>query len=165
MKGIVGVLQTPFDDDGGVDYGSLDRLVEDAAGAGVHGFLAPVVASEVAYLSGDEREQLVRHVAAATRVPLIVGASSDDTATCRRGARLAESVGAAAYLVAVPDALYATPQRVRPFLEEVASATRLPMILQDFQFNGPGLPVPLIRELSDALPTLIGIKIETGLKA
>ncbi len=84
-RGIVSVVQTPFDAGGAVDVASLQRLVDDAVRGGVAGLLSPVVASETAHLSVDEREKVVRRVAeaAAGRVPLIVGASSDSPETCR----------------------------------------------------------------------------------
>ena len=164
QRGIISVLQTPFDATGRLDGECLERLVENAIEGGVSGFLAPVVASEVAYLTEGEREAIVRRIATATRdrVSFIVGASSDDVATCRRQAALAEAVGASAYLVAVPDALYGEPASVIPFFADVAGGgSRLPLVIQDFQLNGPGLDVATIERLREALPTMVGIKIET----
>jgi dihydrodipicolinate synthase/N-acetylneuraminate lyase len=85
-RGIVSVVQTPFDADNHVDAPSLVRLVQDAIASGVNGFLAPAVASEVGYLSEAEREVVVETIAMANanRVPLVVGASSDDIATCQK---------------------------------------------------------------------------------
>lgn len=162
-RGIVSVVQTPFDSAGGIDRASLERLVNDAILAGVDGLLAPVVASEVAWLSPAERREVVRRIAgvAAGRVPLIVGASDDSPETCRRMAELAEGLGAAAYLVAVPSGLYRQPDEIVPFFRAVAAGSRLPLIVQDFQFNGPGLSLDVIRELADSLPHLVGLKIET----
>ena len=85
-RGIICVIQTPFDADGAVDLKSLRRLATDVIEAGVDGVLAPVVASEVASLSSAERTQVVDVIAqtVAGRAPLIVGASSDETDHCRR---------------------------------------------------------------------------------
>lgn len=90
-RGIVSVLQTPFDERGALDATSLTRLVDSAIAAGVSGFLAPVVASEVEALSFAERERIVRvvSVAARGRVPLIVGASAEEARQCVRHAALA----------------------------------------------------------------------------
>jgi len=162
-RGICSAVQTPFDERLALDEASLERLVEDAIAAGVNGLLTPVVASEVAWLNGKERGLVVRRVAAtiAGRVPLIVGASADDPQICCAMAALAESVGAAAYLVAVPPALYASADRVSEYFQRVAASSRLPMIIQDLQWNGPGLPVETVAALRDKLPTLAGVKIET----
>ena len=163
QPGIISVLQTPFDAGGNVDHDSITRLVEDAIAAGVNGFLVPAVASEVAYLSRDERFDIVRHVARVTvnRVPLIVGASANEVAECQAFAPLADEVGAAAWLVAVPARLYQQPDELVPFFDGIARATNTPLIIQDLEWNGPGLSIEQIANLKAALPTLIGIKIET----
>lgn len=162
-KGIVPVLQTPFDLEGRIDLESLERLITDALHAGASGLLAPAVASEVGHLSTDEREHLIRFTAAATkrRIPFVVGASSDAAAECAGFARLAEEVEATAYLVAVPDAAYTTPEAIPGFFRAVSSQSHLPLIIQDLQWNGPGLSLAALRILRQALPTLAGIKIET----
>ena len=163
--GIVSVVQTPFDtDDASVDFADLERLVEYAVTSGVDGFLAPVVASETAFLTDGEREEIVRRVAklSENRVRYIVGASSGDPDVCRRFARMAEDAGADAWLAAVPAELYTQPDAVLPFFQQIADATDLPLIIQDLEFNGPGLTMDVIARLRDALPTLAGMKIETA---
>lgn len=161
--GIVSVVQTPFNADDRIDRTSLARLVEDAVGAGVNGFLAPAVASEVAYLSETERAVVVDVIATANagRVPFVFGASANEVAACQAYARRAEQVAASAYLVAVPNALYAQPERIVPFFQAVAASSVLPLVIQDLEWNGPGLALDTIQALRAALPTLAGLKIET----
>ncbi|MCA9039235.1 MAG: dihydrodipicolinate synthase family protein [Planctomycetaceae bacterium] len=161
--GIISVLQTPFDANSRFDAESMRRLVEDAIAAGVNGFLVPAVASEVAYLSKEERFEIVRLVALVTanRVPIIVGASANEVAECQQYAPLAKEIDAAAWLIAVPAKLYPQPDQLVPFFTEVASATETPLIIQDLEWSGPGLTLDQITELKESLPTLIGIKIET----
>lgn len=162
-EGIVSVLQTPFDVHGQLDPESLVRLIEDAIGCGAAGFLAPVVASEVEYLSFQEREEVISTAAAAIRgrVPLIVGASSPDAKECRRFAELAAGVRAAAYLVAVPNSLYGNEELILCFFEEAASNASLPLIIQDLEWHGPGLPLTTIERLRERIPSFAGLKIET----
>ncbi|MBN1557413.1 MAG: dihydrodipicolinate synthase family protein [Lentisphaerae bacterium] len=163
VSGIVSVVQTPFDMDGEVDHASLERLVEDAVAGGVDGFLAPVVASEAAFLSTPEREAILTTICrtAAGRVPFIVGASHEEVGVCRAQARKAEALDAAAYLVAVPTPLYDAPADIPAFFEAVADGIELPLVIQDFEFNGPGMDMDTIRKLRARLPTLAGLKIET----
>src|SRR5579871_2820714 len=101
-RGIISVLQTPFDEAGAVDFGSLARLVKDALVANVAGFLVPVVASEVAFLTANEREAILRQVIqqVAGRVPVIAGASADDPEFCHRFCGEANDLGASACLIA-----------------------------------------------------------------
>ena len=164
-RGIISVVQTPFDAaTGGVDFDDLERLVEHAVDSGVDGFLAPVVASETAFLTDGEREAIVRRIAslAKGRVTFVVGASSPDPDVCIRFARLAEDAGADAWLAAVPASCYGDQDSVVPFFRSIVGATGLPLIIQDLEFNGPGLTMESIARLRDELPTLAGMKIETA---
>jgi 4-hydroxy-tetrahydrodipicolinate synthase len=162
-KGIVSVVQTPFATDGSVDSASVGRLISAAIDDGVHGFLGPVVASEVAFLSRQEREQLIHSVAEAIEecVPFIVGASSDAPEDCQHFARLAKRVKAAAFLVAVPPGLYRQPEKVPGFFQSVTEESDLPLVIQDLEWNGPGLPLSMLARLKELMPNLGGIKIET----
>ena len=53
LRGIVTVLNTPFDREGTVNCAAIARNVEYAIGAGVEGFLVPAMASEVGRLGDD----------------------------------------------------------------------------------------------------------------
>lgn len=162
-RGLISVVQTPFASDGGIDFASLERLLDDAIEAGVDGFLAPAVASEVECLSPDERFTLARRVADITRnrVSFIAGASSPNADECLSYIRHAESVNAAGCLVAVPNHLYETPERIVPFLQAIADGCRLPLLIQDLRWNDYGLSLPVMKELWDSIPNLAGFKIET----
>ena len=59
LHGIVTVLNTPFTDGDKIDFHALKRNISEALGAGVAGFLAPAMASEVHKLTFDERLAMV----------------------------------------------------------------------------------------------------------
>jgi len=162
-RGIVSVVQTPFTKVGEIDKASLERLIEDAIAAGVHGLLTPVVASEVAYLTDKEREQVVRALVAVARgrVPFIIGASAADPAVCRAMVSLGQTVGAIGCLIAVPESVYANNDLLLPFFRDATDGLSLPLIVQDFQWGGPGLQIAQIRQLRAVLPCIAGVKIET----
>jgi 4-hydroxy-tetrahydrodipicolinate synthase len=161
--GIIPVLQTPFDGNGALDYGDLGRLIEYAIDAGASGFLAPAVASESSRLEPGERSSIVEFVLRriGERVPLIVAASSDSVDECRRLGNLAAETNAAAWLVAVPQSLYQDPGGVLDFFSALSEDIDLPLVVQDLQFNGPGLDLDVIYGLREQVPTLVGMKIET----
>jgi len=163
LKGIVSVLQLPFIHHDQIDYDSLAKLIEETIDADVNGFLVPAVASEVAYLKQTEREELVIWIAQQVggRVPLIIGASSEKVKACRYFGQLAKRVDAEAYLVAVPNAPYGALDEIVPFFQNVSDGIELPLIIQDLEFNGPGLNMRAIEALRGVLPTLLGMKIET----
>src|ERR1700751_65162 len=98
-QGVVPLLETPFLENGSIDYDSLNQLVEHSITGGSNGLTAPLVASEVQALSLSERAELVKAVTGAIggRLPFILGASADDAEICRSFATLAERVNAAAY--------------------------------------------------------------------
>jgi 4-hydroxy-tetrahydrodipicolinate synthase len=163
VPGIVPVVQTPFLPDSSLDLSSLRRLVSATLDAGASGFLVPAVASEVASLSPAERLTLLAEVLSTTqnRVPILAGCSSDDPAQCVQLALDARRLGASAYLVAVPQSCYHQPETTLPFFESIASRVDLPLVIQDLEWSGPGLPLDSIIQLAARLPTLAGIKIET----
>ncbi len=162
-RGIVPLLETPFLEDGSIDFESFCRLIEHSISGGANGLTAPLVASEVQALSIPEREELVKVAAQeiAGRVPFIVGASADDPAVCRSFAQLAEKVGASAYVVAVPNGLYGRTDELFAFFRSIVAASSAPIIIQDLQWNGPGLDLDTMSRLREAIPTLAGLKIET----
>jgi 4-hydroxy-tetrahydrodipicolinate synthase len=162
-KGIVSVVQTAFGAGGRVDMPSIERLVEDAIAAGVDGFLLPVVASEVAWLSRAERDAILGAVSRRVRgrVPIIAGASADTPDECAACARSGLEAGAVASLVAVPQSLYGAPDGIDAFFQEVFRVTPGPVVIQDLQFAGPGMDVGQILRLRERHERFAGIKIET----
>ena len=85
LFGVIAIPQTPFDDRDRVDMESLARSIDDRLAAGVSGILVPVVASEVGRLTTSERRAIVRAVIeqVSSRIPVIVGCSSDDARESR----------------------------------------------------------------------------------
>jgi dihydrodipicolinate synthase/N-acetylneuraminate lyase len=162
-RGIVGVVQTPFLADGAIDEESLGRLVEAAIAAGVSGFVAPAVASEVESLTRPERERVVRLIAEASRgrVPLIVGGSSSEIEDCAAWAHTAATHGAAALLVAAPARVSGDPAGALNFFKSLAARVDVPLVVQDLEWNGPGLAIECLAELAAQVPNFAGIKIET----
>ena len=162
LKGIVPVLQTPFDERQQIDEDSVVRLVNDAIVNGAAGLLVPAVASEVDYLTCGERRRLLALVLKTvnSRVPVIAGASSGVAGECAEFARFAKIVGATAYLVAVPPDLYADAAGLLLFFRTIAAGVDLPLIIQDLEWNGPGLSMEQIIELVARIPRIAGFKIE-----
>ena len=111
LDGIIAVPATPFTDSNLVEEESLRRYVSRSIGQGVTGFLAPVVAGEVDYLSVEERNLVVRTIIdeAAGRVPVIGGASDSDPRVRLAMGRSYLDLGCAgilAYLSFVDEASY-----------------------------------------------------------
>lgn len=73
FAGIFQIVHTPFDDEGSIDWESLETQVEFSVAAGVHGLVVPAMASEFFTLSDRERTDLVERVCqlVAGRVPTV----------------------------------------------------------------------------------------------
>lgn len=162
-RGIVPVLQTPFDSAGGIDYASLARLIDDAMEGGAAGFLSPAVASEVHALTPRERTSLLPFVVNQTnaRVPVIAGCSSPEAGQCAELAAAAAAAGATAVLIAIPDALRQAEGELAAFYRRAMAHCRLPLIIQDLDWSGPGLSMAGLAKLREAIPQLAGTKIES----
>lgn len=161
--GILGVVQTPFSAGGDIHWHSLERLVEDALAARVDGFLVPAVASENALLSLDEKIALAGRVQAmaAKHVPVFWGVGDSSEATISAIAEAARRAGAAGCLVAVPSDLYANQAAIVPYFERVAQSVPVPLMVQDLQFDGPGMDIATIAELCQRVDAVRYLKIET----
>lgn len=161
-RGLVPVVQVVFTADDQLDHAAVRRLIEDALAAGADGFLVPAVASEVGFLSSAERVALVETVLDATRsrAPVVLGISDTTPAGCLAHAHAARALPVAAHLAAVPAALYARETDVPAFFAEICAGLKTPLIVQDLQFDGPGLSAATLAALLE-LPGIAGFKIET----
>lgn len=162
LSGVVAIPQTPFDERDRIDLDSLGRGVEDRLAAGVDGLLYPVVASEVARLSPAERRLATRAVLerVGDRVPVIVGASADDPRAVRSIAEDATARGAAGVLVQTPIGILRDERATVAFFRAVCEAPIDTLMIQDLEWNGPGLPIATIHCFADFLTA--ARSIETG---
>jgi dihydrodipicolinate synthase/N-acetylneuraminate lyase len=161
LRGIVTVLNTPFTDDDAVDLASLRRNIGRALEAGVAGFLIPALASEVYKLSARERDAMVEAALdeAGTRAMVIGGASAPTRPERVAQARRLVAQGCPGILAMVPY------QSDAQYLEEVEALAELGpgfLMLQDWDFAGPGLPIPLIVRLFESVPAFRALKIEVA---
>jgi len=159
LAGIVTVLNIPFDHNDGVDLAALAANVDDAIAAGVAGFLVPAMASEVDALSREERESIIRTVVTVTagRAAVIGGASSASPEDRRWWIGRVADLGCDAVLAAVP---YRDQDSWERSVREIAGATTLPLVVQDWDAGGYGAPVDLIARLYRELPQFMSVKIE-----
>jgi 4-hydroxy-tetrahydrodipicolinate synthase len=158
LRGIITVLNTPFTADDRIDLDSLRRNVTSALDAGVAGFLVPAMASEVDKLLPDERLLIVRTVVAQVggRTPVIGGASAATQEARLEQARLLVDSGCDGVLVSIPfedEDSYARDVRA------IAALTPF-LMLQDWDFRGYGLPIPLIARLFEEVDSFQSLKIE-----
>lgn len=163
LDGIVPILQTPFTLEGTLDAESLERLADHVIQAGAVGLIYPAVASEVSKLTPEERRAGVEVVLARLRgkIPVFVGVSASHVEDCVALARHAQAHGAIGILVQAPQAVAGDASRLREFFHHLAAGTDLTLMIQDLDWQGGGMPLELIHQLFEELPTFRCIKVET----
>ncbi len=162
LFGIVTVLNTPFTRENKIDLPALKRNVEDAIRAGVAGFLAPAMASEVYKLSRDERQRMVAAVLeqANNRVPVIGGAGETDPKQRRRVVKDLLAIGCKKVLLQIP---FENAAQFEKDVHQIAETDIEMIMLQDWDASGYGLPIDLICELFDSVEAFRCLKIEVVL--
>jgi 4-hydroxy-tetrahydrodipicolinate synthase len=135
MDGVMPAITTPFTADDRVDHDFLDRHVRTLMDAGCSAIVALGSLGEVATLSAEERQAVLRTVLRATapRPCVVAGIAALSTAEAVALARQAAHEGAAALMV-LPPYVYSTDAReMQAHVSAVIEATPLPCIL----YNNP----------------------------
>lgn len=164
LRGCGTALVTPFQPDGTVDVEALRKLVLWQIEEGID-FLVPCGSTgEAVTLSPAERELVVSTVvqAAAGRVPVMAGATHNDTRLAIEEARRMSGLGVTWLLSATPYYNKPTPEGLFRHFTAVADAASVPLCL----YNVPGRtgvnmkPETVLR--LTAHPNIIGIKESSG---
>ena len=136
LTGCFTALVTPFDAAGAVDFDALGKLVDWQVAEGIHGLVPVGSTGEAATLTLEERVAVVRLCAerAAGRVPVIAGATANDTRVAIETSKAMAGTGATQLLHASP-AYSKPPQRgILAHFRAVADASPLPVVV----YNVPG---------------------------
>jgi 4-hydroxy-tetrahydrodipicolinate synthase len=164
LQGCGTALVTPFTDNGALDLASLRNLVEWQITEGIDFLVACGSTGEAQTLNQAERERVVATVleVAAGRVPVMAGATSNDTARAVDETERMCRLGADYILSATPYYNKPTPEGLFQHYRAVAKVTRLPIVV----YNVPGrtavnLKPSLALRLAEH-PNVMGIKEASG---
>lgn len=157
-------LVTPFTPAGDLDLPALQRLVEWQIEEGID-FLVPCGSTgEAVTLGTEERDRVVSTVVATARgrVPVMAGATHNDTRLAVEEARRISGLGVTWLLSATPYYNRPTPEGLVRHFTAVADAATVPVCL----YNVPGrtgcnMRPETVLKLS-AHPNIIGIKESSG---
>lgn len=165
FHGVFTALVTPFAEDGSLDLDAYRRLIESQIEAGVNGLVPCGTTGEAATLRVDEHIAVVRTCVeqVAGRVPVIAGASSNDTAQAVELHREMEKLGVDATLHATPWYNKPTQEGLYRHFRALAGASDLPIVL----YNVPGrtgvdLLPETIERLARDCPAVVAVKEATG---
>lgn len=164
FKGVATALVTPFTEDDRVDVSALERIVEYQLEGNVDALVALGTTGEPATLNRKEKELVLKTVAkkAKGKIPVIVGAGSNDTKSAIDNCAFAKDNGADALLLVTPYYNKCTQEGLVRHFGTIADATSLPILL----YNVPSrtgvnmLPETLEKLLSKK--NIVGVKEASG---
>lgn len=161
-NGFFVVAQTPFDEAGEVDLGSIDTLADFYIKHGADGFTVLGVSGEAGKLTQDEGMRVAaRYINRAQGRPVVVGVSNPSLAQMTDLSARVMDLGAAGVMIA-PAAGIQTDEALYGYFAEVFRRNAgIPTVLQDFPFASKvAMSVPSILKLVETHAEIRLIKEE-----
>jgi len=156
-------MATPFDASGGLDLDGAVTLARYLVARGSDGLVLTGSTGEAATLSDEERVALWRSVAEAVSVPVLAGATSNDTRHSIELTKLATGAGVDGILAVAP--YYNRPSQagITAHFTAIAAATRLPIVLYDIPVRtGRKIAAETILLLASEVENIVGLKDAAG---
>jgi 4-hydroxy-tetrahydrodipicolinate synthase len=163
-SGVFIIAATPFADDGSIDYGSIDTLVEFYIGQGVSGLTVLGMMGEANKLSADEQLSVAKRFIdrVAGRVPIIVGVSSAGMDNLVALSQKTMDFGAAGVMIAPTPGL-GTDEKLMGYFDSAINALgpTIPVCYQDYpQTTNVHISVDCLNKMIAAHPSLVMFKHE-----
>ena len=155
MSGLHGVfpyLVSPIDAQGRILTDVLGRLVSDLIQAGVHGLTPLGSTGEFAYLTHEQRENVVRATieAAGKRAPVIAGVASTSTADAVAQAKSYQALGADGILAILEAYFPLKDAQIEAYFRAIADSVDIPVVLYtNPQFQRSDLTLDVIARLTE----------------
>lgn len=164
FKGLFSALLTPFNEDGSINFDSLEKLVEFNLQNGIDGFYVGGSTGEGLLLSPEERMQVFACVKKANkgRATLIAHVGTICTLDAIKMAKKAEELEYDAISAVAPYYYGFTLDAVLGYYNDIVNSTSLPMIIYNFPNSGG---FSLTKEIANKLfenEKFIGIKHTSG---
>ncbi|MDV5356895.1 dihydrodipicolinate synthase family protein [Enterobacter asburiae] len=162
LKGNVPILATAFDEQGAVDFGSIEKLVRFLLAQGIDGLALFGNASEGYALTTGEKEALFACVKRLTgALPLIAAAGGASAVVAIEDIQRVQRWGAQVAMVNPPSVVKPGPQEIYTFWRDICSACDIDIMVQDAPLmTGVNIPVPTLVKLCEDFPSIKYIKVE-----
>src|SRR5450755_4271848 len=161
--GVYSIAPTPFHEDGGIDWVSVDRMTDFYFEAGCNGFTILGVLGEAPKLDAEEALALAsRVIKRANGKPIIVGVSAPGFAAMRSLSRKVMEMGAAGVMIA-PGAGLKTDDQITAYFRNAVEAigSDIPWVLQDYPHStGVTMSNSVVRKVVMENPSLVILKHE-----
>lgn len=160
---VITAMVTPFAADGSLDVKAAAVLAQWLVDHGNDALVLAGTTGESPVLTDGERIELFSAVRAAVDVPLIAGATTNDTAHSVAMTEAAASVGMDAILAVVPYYNKPTQAGMSAHFRAVAEASDLPVMLYDVPGRtGRKLATETTLELAREVPSIVALKDAGG---
>lgn len=163
FSGAFTALVTPMTDSGEIDYEGFRRLIQFQMAEGIDGIVPLGTTGEAPTLEEDEQDKLLEIAVkeAKGKIPIIAGASSNNTSHMVKNVERVKRVGADAALVVTP--YYNKPNDdglLRHF--EAAANIGIPIIVYNIASRtARNIPTSLMKKIA-AIPNIAGVKESSG---
>ena len=163
IYGAVPVMMLPLNADESIDEATLRREIDFAIDCGAAAVCAPGFATEFYKLTDEERRRVIEILVEQTarRVPVFGATGCGSVRATVELSQYAESVGADGLMVVAPKWCTLGLREQTIFYERVCRSVRIPIMLQDADFTGSGLPPKLFVDLAERCPNFRFAKLET----
>jgi 4-hydroxy-tetrahydrodipicolinate synthase len=170
LKGAFTAMITPMNQDGSVDYEGFRKNIRFQLENGIDGLVPLGTTGETPTLDEDEEEKMISIIIPEVRdfekkhnkkIPVIVGAGSNNTRDAVRYCERAKHFGADAALVVTPYYNKPSDEGIYRHFEAV-SKVGIPIIVYNIQGRtGKNIATPLLARIAD-LPNICGVKEASG---
>lgn len=159
LKGVFGLLPTPYTDDYEIHAEDLSRAAEFCCSTGQHGVVWPVMVGEFYFLGESERIRHFETVTAAVngRLPVVLGCTGNSVPQVLQFAEAAEKAGADAIIAMAPT--FAGQSAAMDMFRRLADRYDGPIILQNAANYSP-LTGEQVATLVDEIPSIEYVKEE-----
>jgi 2-keto-3-deoxy-L-arabinonate dehydratase len=165
LNGITPVMATTFREDESIDDDALRRQIDFSIEAGAAAVCGPGFAAEYYKMSDEERyhfvDVLVEHTR--KRIPAIAATSSGSTHSTVAFSKYAEKAGADCLMIAAPRTTALPARETIGHYSRVCDSVGIPVMLQDADFTGAGLPASVMVDLAHKHSNFLFAKLEVTL--
>jgi dihydrodipicolinate synthase/N-acetylneuraminate lyase len=165
LNGITPVMATCFHEDESIDDDALHRQIDFAIDAGAAAVCGPGFGAEFYKMSDRERyhftDVLIEHTR--KRIPVIAATSCGSTHSTIAFSRHAEKIGADCLMIAAPRTAPLPAQETVAHYSRICDSVGIPVMLQDADFTGAGLPASVFSDLARKHPNFLFAKLEVTL--
>lgn len=170
LQGAFTAMVTPMNPDGSVDYDGLRKNVKFQLQQGIDGLVPLGTTAETPTLDEDEEDEIIKVVfeevrafekSTGKKIPLVLGAGSNNTRDAVKYCQRAKKAGADAALVVTP--YYNKPSKEGIFRHfEACSKVGIPILVYNIQGRtGTNIPTDVLKRIAD-LPNICGVKEASG---